>query len=427
MLNFIKKKILIYGFGKCGKSAYKKLNKNNTIFIFDDSPKFIHKKFHGKILKKYQIKKINFDYIILSPGVNIKKCSLKKFLKINISKIITDFDIFYLFHKDNLKIAITGTNGKSTTAKLIYDVIRNKGKDVRLVGNIGNPILDEKRIKKETIFIIEASSYQLEYSKYFKADIAVILNISPDHIERHQSFSNYVFAKFKLIINQATDGVAIIEKNNDILEKQLRKYKIKTKVFRVKKFNKKLVNKISNNYFKNYNNLDNLKFVLKIVDILKINRKFLFDSINKFNELPFRQQIIFKNTLTTIVNDSKSTSFSSSINLLKSHKNIYWILGGLFKKNDRFKLEKKYYKNIKGYVFGKDKNIFSKKLKNKIKLKLYDNLKDILYDIFKLIKNDYNKKIIIFSPAAASFDQFKNFEERGKYFNRLVYNFLKNN
>ncbi len=99
-------------------------------------------------------------------------------------------DIFYSFFK-NQSIAITGTNGKSTTAKILYDILLAEKKDVRLVGNIGNPILSERKISKKTIFVIEASSYQLDYSKIFSSKYAIILNISIDHIERHKNLKNY--------------------------------------------------------------------------------------------------------------------------------------------------------------------------------------------------------------------------------------------
>ena len=107
---------------------------------------------------------MNFDIIIISPGIDILNCKLSKFLKKNVSKIFTDLDIFYSFYK-NKSITITGTNGKSTTAKILYEVLLDQNYDCRLVGNIGNPVLSEKKINKKTIFVIEASSYQLDYSQ----------------------------------------------------------------------------------------------------------------------------------------------------------------------------------------------------------------------------------------------------------------------
>ena len=153
----------------------------------------------------------------------------------------------------------------------------------------------------------------------------------------------------------------------------------------------------------------------------KLNKSKLLKTVNLFKGLDFRQQVIYKNKFITIVNDSKSTSFSSSVNLLKSYKNIFWILGGLAKKGDKLELPPKYYKNIKGYIFGKDKNFFKKKLNNKITSRSYSNLENILKKIVKEIKLNKNKHShILFSPSAASFDKFKNFEDRGHYFNYLI-------
>ena len=232
--NFINKKILIYGFGATGKSCFYYLKNKNKLLIFDDNKKIIPKK-----LKKFRLNILNsffkekFDYIILSPGINLKKCILRKFIKKNKKKIITDLDIFYFNNLKNNKITITGTNGKSTTAKLLYEVLKDHKKDVRLIGNIGKPVLLEKKIQKKTIFIIEASSYQIEYSKYFKTNHAMILNISPDHLERHGNISNYVNAKLKLIYMQDNKGFAYIDKNNKFIKDKIQKSKIKSKLINV--------------------------------------------------------------------------------------------------------------------------------------------------------------------------------------------------
>ena len=159
---FYKKKILIYGLGKSGLSVFKFLNRDNEITTYDDKIN----------VKNKEIIKQKFDYIIISPGIDINTCTLSKFLKNNSKKIYTDLDIFYNHHKKNIKITITGTNGKSTTAKILYEVLKDQKVDVRLVGNIGNPVLLEKNITNKTVFVVEASSYQLEYSKLFKSNIS---------------------------------------------------------------------------------------------------------------------------------------------------------------------------------------------------------------------------------------------------------------
>ena len=161
--------------------------------------------------------------------------------------------------------------------------------------------------------------------------------------------------------------------------------------------------------------------VLKISKILKLNHKNLIKTLNKFKGLKYRQQIIYKKKNLTIINDSKSTSFASSENLLKSLNNVYWILGGIPKKSDQFRLSKKNCKNFKAFIFGDNYKEFRRNLKNKMFVKNLKNLKDVLNGIFLDIKKQkLQKNIIFFSPAGASFDSFKNFEDRGQYFNQLV-------
>ena len=419
---FNNQNILIYGFGKSGRACFKYLRKNNKIEIYDDKKSSIPKKLKKNSIHKTKLTSVNFDRIVVSPGIDINKCTLKKYLSKNKSKIISEMDIFYLNNIKNKKITITGTNGKSTTSKLLHDVLKKHGKDVRLVGNIGNPLLSEKNIKPQTIFVIEASSYQIEYSKYFKTDFAIILNISPNHLERHRTFKNYIKSKFRLIKSQKKNSFAFIEKNNNFLKEELKKNKINSKIIKVNlKISNKIKKKIKNPYFENKNNLNNLKFVLEISKKLKLKNQKVFKVVNSFKQLNFRQQILYKNKKLLIINDSKSTSFSSSINLLESYKNIYWLVGGRFKKGDNFVLNKKYYKNINAYIFGKRKIFFVKNLINKIKYKTFDNIKRALVEIIiDAKKSNLSPVNIIFSPSAASFDQFSNFEERGKNFNYLV-------
>ena len=421
---FINKKILIYGLGKSGLSTWKLLNTKNEIFLYDD--KNVESKnieIKKKLIRYEKIIKTNVDYIIISPGINIDQCKLSKFLKKNLKKIHTDLDIFFTLYGKNKNITITGTNGKSTTAQILYEVLKQQKKDVRLVGNIGNPILLEKNISNKTIFIVEASSYQLEYSKLYNSNVAAILNISPDHLERHKTLKKYVEAKFKLIKNQTKEDYAILNTNNYYIKQQLTIHEFLPKIIKVnKKVNSTILKKINNPYFMTDGNKENLSFIFEIVKIFKIKKDKLFKTLNKFNGLKYRQQIIFQSKQLTIINDSKATTLSSSVSILKSMVNVYWIVGGLAKKGDKFLLSKNNCKTFKAYIFGKDKIFFINKLKNIMKYESYDNLKSLIKRIFIDIQNNKNNdnKTILFSPAAASFDSFKNFEERGKYFNNLI-------
>jgi UDP-N-acetylmuramoylalanine--D-glutamate ligase len=419
---FINKKILIYGLGKSGISAFNFLKKYNNISLFDDNKKIKIKKFSNHIItSSNKIQKSKFDIIILSPGIDANRCKLKKLLKKNSKTIYSDLDVFHSFYR-NQCITITGTNGKSTTCQLLYEVMKKQGLDVKLAGNIGYPILSIKNIKPRSIFVIEASSYQLDYSKLFNSKYAAIINISADHLERHKTLKNYISAKFKIIKNQKKNSIAFINKHDVYISKKIKKNHYKSKIVKVNtRLSDKLSSVYKNNYFLSSSNRENLSFVLEISKELKIKKNIIIDTIKKFKGLKYRQQIIFDNKNISIINDSKSTSYSSSLEMLKKSNNVYWLLGGIPKKGDKLNLPKVYYKNIKGFIFGKNSKKFSLDLKNKIKFKKFYNLKEALSEVFKDIKKDNSiKKTILFSPAAASFDSFKNFEDRGSYFNKLT-------
>ena len=169
-------------------------------------------------------------------------------------------------------------------------------------------------------------------------------------------------------------------------------------------------------------NNENLSFIFHIVKLLNVKENLLFQTLRKFKGLKYRQQIIYQTRNLTIINDSKATSFSSSESLLKSLPNAKWIVGGLFKKGDKFLLSKNQCKNLKAYIFGKNKKLFINELKDKIEIISFNNLNLLVKKIIRDIKLDKlkNHQTIIFSPAGASFDSFKNFEARGEYFNNLI-------
>ena len=308
----------------------------------------------------------------------------------------------------------------------MYEILKDQKKDVRLVGNIGTPILSMKKISKKTIFVIEASSYQLEYSKIFSSKFAAILNIAPDHLERHGNLNNYIKAKFKIFNNQKRSAIGFINKNDHLIQKRIKEKKLKLKLVNVDtKLNNFLLKRIRNKYFLSRSNQANLSFVLEMTKKFNVKSNKLFKSVNKFKGLNYRQKIIYNKNKLVIINDSKSTSYSSSKELLEMYENIHWLIGGIPKKNDKILLLKKYFKNIKIYVFGKNFKKFSKDLKDKAPFKRFKNLNLAVKAIFKNIhKKKHSNNTILFSPASASFDSFKNFEERGSYFNKLIKKYI---
>ena len=234
---------------------------------------------------------------------------------------------------------------------------------------------------------------------------------------------NYALSKLKCVTKQNENDVALIS-NNNLLKKLLRSKNIKSKIIFVTRDKyKRLKNKLNNSNFINSANFENLNFLFELSKFMQLNLKTVIKTINNFKSLKFRQEVIYNSKNLKIVNDSKSTTLSSTTPFLETNEKIFWILGGLFKLGDKFKLNKKYYKNLEAYIYGKDRYIFSKLFKNKFKVTLSKDLKSTLKLIPKF-QNIRTKATILFSPSAASFDQYKNFEDRGKKFNMLVKRYL---
>ena len=413
--NLKKTSFLIYGLGSTGQSVIKYFKKKKVIDyqVWDDHIKFKNKNIKNLIRS---LKKV--DYIILSPGISLQKTKYKKYLIKYKKKIITDIDLLYLSKKINFKsIVVTGTNGKSTTCKIIAHLLKKNKFNVEIGGNIGTPVLNLK-IKKNIYLVIEASSFQLSHSKFIHPNYAILLNITNDHLDWHGSMPHYVNSKLKIFNFQTTNDLALI---NNKFKNQFKKKRYLSKLINLKtKIYKKIRNKINNDYLKSNINDENMNFVYTLSKFLKISDKSFITSMNSFVGLPHRYEIFLKKKNIIFINDSKATSFESSKFALASSKNIYWILGGLPKIKDKINLKDIKKNIIKSYIIGKNINFFKKQLNNKINYITTHNLKNsiikILQDI-KLFKKENNT--ILLSPSAASFDQFKNFENRGTEFKKL--------
>jgi len=421
------KRIAIYGMGLTGCSVAKTLKKLKAkIYCWDDKKNTREnaKKLNFPI-NKFWLEENLVDNIVISPGIDINKCKIKNFLRKNLNKIITDLDIFFDLNKDNLIITITGTNGKSTTCKMIEKILKTTKHNVKTLGNIGNPILTFNKRKKRYILVLEVSSYQLQYSKLFRSKHAAILNISSDHLERHQNIKNYIKIKSKVFFAQKSSDYSYINSTNKYTKSIigiLKKKKIKSKLISIKKSSYSLFfNKINNKYLKSQGNIENLTFAYSIAKNLKINDKAIIKALNKFKGLPHRQEIVFSNKELLCINDSKATSFDACIHSLSNYDQIYWIVGGLPKQGDHFYLKKVKNKIAKAYIIGKKVSFFKKQIGKNIPFIVSRNMNGAVNNILKDIKLSKNlKKTILLSPAAASFDQFSNFEDRGNNFRNLI-------
>lgn len=414
--NFKELSFLIYGLGSTGKSVVTFFKKNNikNYYVWDDYEKSLYKRKRVRNLKK-TIKEVN--YIILSPGVSLKKTYFRKELIMNKKKIITDIDLIFLLKRFFKSIIVTGTNGKSTTCKIISHLLKKNKYKTLLGGNIGTPILNLD-IKKKNFLVIEASSFQLAHSKFISPDYALLLNITNDHLDWHGSMKNYINSKFKIFKLQRASQYALLNKKLKLNYKR-RSFSGKMIVPKLDDY-KKIKFLMKNSYLRLDINDENMSFVFALSKLLKISKKSFFSALNTFEGLPHRYEVFLKKKNNIFINDSKATSFQASKYALKNTKNIFWIVGGLPKKNDKIILDGVKKNITQSYIIGKNINFFKKQIEKKISYKITKNLKNSIIQILKDINlSKARNNTILLSPASASFDQFLNFEKRGDEFKKL--------
>tara|TARA_X000001036_G_scaffold393117_1_gene392477 strand:+ start:737 stop:2029 length:1293 start_codon:yes stop_codon:yes gene_type:complete len=417
-INLKKFSFLIYGLGSTGLSVVNYFKKKNfsNFFVWDDNSKLV-KKNGFKNVSNLEIILNKVDYIVLSPGISLKKSkNRKKLIKFK-KKIITDIDLLYLTNSKFKSIVVTGTNGKSTTCKIISHLLKKNNYKVKLGGNIGKPVLN-LQVKKDTICVIEASSFQLSHSKFIHPNYALLLNITNDHLDWHGSMKNYTHSKFKIFKLQNRNNFALINSN---LKNIFKKNNFSSKLVQVKFSDyKKVKLKIKNNYLKSNINDENMNFVYSLAKLLKIKNESFIKSMSSFSGLSHRYEVFLKKKNITFINDSKATTLQAAKFALDNSKNIFWILGGLPKYKDKINLKDIKKNIIKSYIIGKNIIFFKKQLKDNVNFTITKNLKNSVIQVLKDIKlsKEINNTILL-SPGAASFDQFRNFENRGNEFKKL--------
>ncbi|ALD15178.1 UDP-N-acetylmuramoyl-L-alanyl-D-glutamate synthetase [Buchnera aphidicola (Aphis glycines)] len=430
---YSEKKILILGIGLTGISCINFFLKKGAIpKIIDESkkPEYLEKipkniKYKlGGLEKKWILES---DLIIISPGISSFKPILTEARMLGI-EIISDIELFVREVKSPI-ISITGTNGKSTVATMVKEIAKKSGYKVYLIGNIGLPALNVLS-KKADLYILELSSFQLENIFSLKSKIAVVLNINEDHLDRYpKGFKQYKKIKLSIYKNAEICLVNLKEKNCFFKNKQ-KKYitfgtsnsnyyieNIKGNNFLCHK--KEKIIDTSQTLLYGYQNYENALVALAISDAMHFPRNIVKNVLKFFKNLPHRFQIVHKNNNISWINDSKSTNVSSTKIALKNIKTpgTIWLLLGGDKKSADFNILKNYLEQlkIKIYCFGKDgMNIAQICQKKSIYVK---NLKDAITLISKQAKQD---DVILLSPGCSSKDQFKNFEERGNLFIKLL-------
>ena len=446
---FSSKYVLILGMGITGKSIAASLYKSGANIFFWDDNNIIRNKYRGNNYKIFDNKKSiwkKIDFLVVSPGIKtkgVKAHNLIKSAKKNKCRVISELDLFQEYlenckYQDRIKvIGITGTNGKSTVVTLLNHILVKNNIPCSLVGNIGKSIFSSKELKKG-VYIMEISSYQLENSNLFAPDYACILNLGSDHIDRHGGIKNYAKEKLKIFKNLDSTQYGIINGNHNELRSGVNKFSnsIKRRIINVNfknkfisfyNYSKKSVTKknilhtrISNPHLLGDHNKENIFFAVKLSKLLNIKHSRILNAIKSFKGLEHRQELVYAGKNMSIVNDSKATNFESLIPALKNYKNIYLICGGLAK-DDNIKVLNNYINQlVMVFIIGINKDPFFNYFNKRVETYYVKNLSKAVRMALSQSKYSKSNDTILFSPGAASFDQFKNFESRGEKFKRLI-------
>ncbi|MFH0948713.1 MAG: UDP-N-acetylmuramoyl-L-alanine--D-glutamate ligase [Elusimicrobiota bacterium] len=359
---------------------------------------------------------LSCDLIIPSPGVSGDAPILLSAKKKDI-EILSDIEIFFLLAKYKMIIAITGTNGKTTTTSMVGEALKYAGCKTIVCGNIGAPVCDfiEKSDDK-TYVVMEVSSYQLDYTKNFAPHISVILNITPDHLHRHKTMENYADIKSKIFINQKKDDFCILNKDDELCLKLSQRCDSTIRFFSSKE-NKKILNlKIPG-----LHNIENALASIEMLTAAGLSEKTIAKSLSDFNGVEHRLEFVRVLNGVNYINDSKGTNVSSSEVAIKSfNQPIILILGGRDKGSTYTPLIPLIKKNVKKIIaIGEAKEKIFTELKGATDIILLDNIEEA---VIKANEFAVSGDIVMLSPACASFDHFENYEERGKFFKKIVNN-----
>lgn len=416
------KTVAVFGLARTGLAAVETLVASGaTVWAWDDDMERV--KAVGAVAKNlYDADFTCLDALMLAPGVPLthpSPHSLVTKAKANHVPIIGDLDIFQAARATLPKhhvVAITGTNGKSTTSALVTHILKSAGRPVALGGNIGTGVLSLSALPKGGIYVFEVSSFQIDLMVDFKPDIAALLNITPDHLDRHGTMEAYVLAKKRLFDLMGAKGRAVIAQN-DAYTKDIAVSVDATLVALPSALDMADCPTLNGAH-----NAQNAKVAYAIAASLGLSDADIVAGLKSFPGLVHRQQHLATIDGVLYVNDSKATNVDAAATALSSFKNIHWIAGGRSKEKGLQGIFP-YLTGVKhAYLIGEAAADFSENLMGKIAFDMCGTLDNAL---MKARKNAKQGDVILLSPACSAFDQFQNFEVRGDHFISLVKQLMK--
>ena len=383
---------------------------------------------------------LNADVVMKSPGIPDKTPIVKKLVEKGIP-VISEIEFAAPFTKA-ITIGITGSNGKTTTTMLTYHLLKSAGLNVGLAGNIGKSFAEQVAEDKYDSYVLELSSFQLDGIVNYKPHIAIITNISPDHLDRYDyKYENYIESKFRITMNQTEEDYLIYDADDEAISEWLKKNKTKAKLlpfsltqtFEEGAFIKDntMESIINQEEFKmetesialeGKHNLKNAMAATSVAKLMQIRKATIRESLSNFQGVEHRLEKVLKIQNVQYINDSKATNVNAAFFALDSMTTpTVWIVGGVDKGND--------YNELMALVREKVKAIICLGVDNRKIIDAFGNVVDIMVEVNTM--NDAVKMAqrisekgdtVLLSPACASFDLFENYEDRGRQFKDAVHN-----
>lgn len=455
--SFKNKKVALFGLGGSGVATAKSLLAGGAdVLAWDDKMETVEKT-RAENIPVSDLHNVDWSKIsalVLAPGVpltNPQPHWTVKLAKAAGVEIIGDIELFirernaYLKHhkladEDMPFIAITGTNGKSTTTALINHLLNECGKMSEMGGNIGTAILSLEAFEKNRFYVIECSSFQIDLTPSINPTVGILLNISPDHIDRHGTFAHYCEIKKRLVNGAKTALVAVDDENSTKIYEELLNahhnvlpvskdkvlksgyYAVKDELFSVENGKPEARLSLSGiSSLRGSHNAQNALMALATLDILKIKPVELQRIFASYVGLPHRMQQVRKIGNALYVDDSKATNAEASAPALATFDHIYWIIGGLAKEGGITALKDYFPKIRKAYLIGDAAEDFARTINGAFPISMSGTLEKAVQEAHQDAGADKAEEVaVLLSPACASYDQFKNYGARGDAFKAFV-------
>jgi len=442
----VEKRIVILGSGESGTGAAVLAALNNFDVFVSDKGNIDEK--YKKILREYNVEFeelrhtesliLSADEIIKSPGIP-EKAPLIQTIKAMGIPIISEIE-FAARYTDAVKICITGSNGKTTTTMLTYHILQKAGLNVGLAGNVGKSFAYQVATENFDYYVIESSSFQLDNMYEFKSELSVLMNITPDHLDRYDyKFQNYVDSKFRILQNTTNKDTFIFCSDDETILSEISNREINATKYEFTQLKQNIENGAflnetdrEINYMYNYkqqmtmqideiaikgkHNVYNSMAAGIVAQVLNIRKDVIRESLMDFKNVEHRLESVISVHGIKFINDSKATNINSAWYALESvEPSIIWIAGGIDKGNDYNMLKELVAKKVKAIVcLGKDNTAIHKAFEG-IVPKIVDttSMAEAVKASYYLGKKD---DTVLLSPACASFDLFENYEDRGTQF-----------